>query len=230
MEIRRAVPNTFSLQLNTKPFTTSLCSGSPNAGCQGWQQFVYSNSGYAFIQYWLIGYNTMCPAGWNTFSSSGSTDCWENGNGAASVPVQALTNLTNLSLTGTANPGGTDTVIMAIGANDLTAANQDSILNLAEVWNAAEFIIAGDCCSSQATFNAGSTITIRTSVDHGIVAAPACVTEGFTGETNNLALVPPCCPFSGAVSGIDFMTSNAVGATMSCNMPNPPTNLTTTVK
>jgi hypothetical protein len=49
-----AVANTFSLQLNTKPFTTSVCSPSPNSGCRGWQQFIYSNAGVAFIQYWLL--------------------------------------------------------------------------------------------------------------------------------------------------------------------------------
>jgi hypothetical protein len=52
------VANTFSLQLNAKPFVTSLCSGSPNPSCLGWQQFVYSNSGFAFVQYWLLEYNT----------------------------------------------------------------------------------------------------------------------------------------------------------------------------
>ncbi len=45
------VANTFSLQLNTRPFTTSVCTST---GCQGWQQFVYSNSGFVFIQYWLL--------------------------------------------------------------------------------------------------------------------------------------------------------------------------------
>jgi hypothetical protein len=228
-----AAANTFSLQLNTKPFATSLCSGSPNAGCEGWQQFVYSNSGFAFVQYWLLSYNTTCPAGWNTYSFSGSSDiyCWKNGANAVSVPVQSITNLANLSLTGTANPGGSDTVIMAIGTGDLSAANQDSVLNLASGWKAAEFIIVGDCCSSQANFNAGATIVIRTTLQDGTTSAPTCASEGFTGETNNLTLAQPCCPLGGSPSVIEFMQSNITGATWGpCSaIPNPPTNLTGTV-
>jgi len=58
------VANTYSLQLNTDFFKTSVCLLSPNPGCRGWQQFLYSSSSQGiFIQYWLIQYNTTCPAG-----------------------------------------------------------------------------------------------------------------------------------------------------------------------
>src|SRR6266446_4553301 len=61
-------PSEFSLQLNANFFTTPTCNGSANPSkCLGWQQFVYSNSGSAFVQFWLIRYNTTCPAGWFTF-------------------------------------------------------------------------------------------------------------------------------------------------------------------
>jgi hypothetical protein len=61
----------FSLQLNSQHFTTPLCNGG-NAGCYGWQQFVFSNQGgmglssqaLAFIQYWLVNWGTTpCPGG-----------------------------------------------------------------------------------------------------------------------------------------------------------------------
>jgi len=60
------IPNTFSLQLNTNFFGTSVCNGV--AGCRGWQQFIFSNAGYVLMQYWLINYisppvNPTCPAG-----------------------------------------------------------------------------------------------------------------------------------------------------------------------
>jgi len=213
-----AVANTYSLQLNTKPFTSSVCGPSPNPNCKGWQQFIYSNSGVAFIQYWLLQYNTACPAGWNTFSFPMSADiyCWENGPNAVGVPVQPIANLASLRVTGTANAGGTDTVIMTTAAGDLNAANQDSILNLAGGWQGAEFIIVGDCCGSDATFNAGSTLVVRTTVHHGNTTGPSCVLEGFTGETNNLTLVGTPAVAMGPSPAIVSTQSNVAGTPGSC--------------
>jgi hypothetical protein len=28
----------------------------------GWQQFVFSDAGYMFMQYWLLGWGATCPA------------------------------------------------------------------------------------------------------------------------------------------------------------------------
>jgi hypothetical protein len=110
------LPNAFSLQLNTNSFNTSICTKP----CQGWQQFVYSNlgggsvfmqgGGSVFMQYWMLSYGTTCPTGWNTYGS----DCWMNSS-ATGVPVQAIANLAQLSVTGKADSGGTDTVIMFDG-------------------------------------------------------------------------------------------------------------------
>jgi hypothetical protein len=201
----------FSLQLNTKPFTTPACGASPNPGCLGWQQFVYSNTGSAFIQYWLLKYNTTCPAGWNTFSFSGSTDiyCWKNGAGSVTVGAQPISNLINLSLIGSASLGGLDTIAMKTGATTMSATNSDSILTLASGWTDAEFNIFGDCCGSDATFNAGSSVTVQTIVHNGTMNAPACVMEGFTGETNSLTLVgTPAILGSLPSPGIRFNMTN----------------------
>jgi hypothetical protein len=83
-----ASTNTYSLQLNSKPFYgTSACSGSPNGatapdGCSGWEQFVYESAGSGFIQYWLeqwgppagsSGYKP-CPSPHGTSCSNGSSN------------------------------------------------------------------------------------------------------------------------------------------------------------
>jgi hypothetical protein len=209
----------FSLQLNTSFFTTTACNGSANpSACLGWQQFVYSNSGIAFIQYWLVDYNTTCPAGWNTFDSGPDVDCWQNGTNAASVPIQPITNLVALSLTGQASQGGTDTIIMATGSNVYSAQNEDNVLDLAQAWQAAEFNILGDCCGSETTFNSGSTVVVRTSVDYGSPSAPSCLGQGFTRETNNLffvqaSVVPP----SELLPAVVFTQSSATSTTSPCN-------------
>jgi len=215
-----AAANTFSLQLNSKPFSTTLCNGSPNQFCQGWQQFIYSNSGVAFIQYWLLYYNTTCPAGFNTDSAPPDIHCWKNGPGAAHVPVQSITNLANLSLTGTANSSGSDSVIVSIpGA--ASAANVDSLLNLASGWNGVEFVLVGDCCSSEANFNPGSTIVVTTTVHHGNTTnAPTCILDGYTGETNNLTLAATTSTGTLPSPGIVSTQSNILGTPQSCQTAN----------
>ena len=82
-------------------------------------------TGRAFIQYWLIKYNTACPAGqnWNQFSFPGSTDiyCFRNDQrGAVSVPNQPITNLAQLSLSGTVS-ASSDSVTMFAGNSAFTA-------------------------------------------------------------------------------------------------------------
>ena len=185
-----AVANTFSLQLNVAPFTTPACSGAANPGaCQGWEQFVYSTTfNGVFIQYWLLGYNATCPSGWST-TSLAPGDCFINSSGS-SLPGSALTvaGLTSTTLTGSAVPGGNDTVVMTTGAGNATATNADDLLSLSQDWNTVEFAIVGDCCDTQANFSAGTTVDVRTVVHSGSKTAPSCVLEGFTGETNNLNL------------------------------------------
>jgi hypothetical protein len=219
-----AKADVFSLQLNTKPFTTPACSSNPS--CKGWQQFIYSNgdpstpNGVAFIQYWLLRYNTTCPAGWNThsFSSSSDIDCWQNSPGGASVmPRQTITNLASLRLTGNAVAGGLDTVTLTFpGGSSASATNDDSVLNLAPGWKGVEFIVAGDCCNSVTNFNAGSTIVVRTTTHSGTTNAPNCVLEGFSGETNNLNLVGTAAVTAGAAPAIVSTQSNAPGSAASC--------------
>lgn len=106
----------YSLQLNTKPFTTKTCNASPAPGsCQGWEQYVYDSIYGAFIQYWLLSYGpagTNCPTprgsscladqvdsdGWCPFSFTpgGEVYCVINAMGMASAPSEPITSLTEL--------------------------------------------------------------------------------------------------------------------------------------
>lgn len=206
------IANSFSLQVNTNFFTTSTCNGSPNQpNCRGWQQFIFANdgsTGVVFMQYWLINYGTPCPTGWTAFSGS----CYKNSAGT-SVPVQTIANLSRLKLTGNATPGGQDTAIISTGSGNLQATGQDSVLNVAQGWNFAEFNIFGDgSARPTASFNAGSTITVRIGLTNGSTDSPTCVVGGTTGERNNLTLVPAsCCPSGGASPAIRFLQSNVAG-------------------
>ncbi|MDR3526419.1 MAG: hypothetical protein P4L57_04000 [Rhizomicrobium sp.] len=208
-------PNTYSLQLNSDFFPSTACAPSPNPNCRGWEQFVYSNAGFAFIQYWLIQYNTACPGGWNTYTIGSDTYCWRNANNSAAVPVQPLSNFGALSITGTVSGGG-DSISFSTGGSVYTAAGDNSV-NAAAGWTAAEYNVVGDCCGSQANFNAGTTMVVRTSVDNGTLAAPSCVLEGFTGETNNLTLSggPAVIPVLHEPR-IEFTQSNPAGTPQNC--------------
>ena len=123
------------------------------------------------------------------------------------IPPQPLANLAQLNLTGTALTDGLDTITLQTGGNIYTASGSDDVLVLAQGWKLAEFNVFGDCCSSDATFNAGTTMAVRVSVTDGTMNAPSCGGQGFTSETNNLNLVPPCCPYGGASPAIVFWQS-----------------------
>ena len=138
--------NHYSLQLNSKPFNTSVCSGSPfvNTGpsgtasdkCQGWEQFVYSFGGSGTIQYWLEDYGpagTSCPApkgtgcvqgsvtsnGWCPFSFTpgGTVYCVVNASSAAQSPGQPISSLPELKLKGSAASGGNNDEIAVTASN-----------------------------------------------------------------------------------------------------------------
>jgi len=208
------VPNTFSLQLNTNKFPTAACAHASNpAGCQGWQQFVYSNIGRAFIQYWLIGFGP-CPFSWN---GDGGVNCFKN-SAAAYIPVQSITHLDHLLLTGEARSGGMDSIEFQTADFTMSRVSvDDNVLGLAQGWQEAEFNIFGDCCATGATFNDGAKIAIQLKMDNTTLDAPMCNARSWTGETNSLNLVPSsCCPFGGSATTISFSESNVVGATSHC--------------
>jgi len=239
-------PNTFSLQINTNLFPTgplSICGNSPN-NCLGWQQFIYDSApaaggvniltGVAYIQYWMMYYNTQspgsctsarqcpqqntccpggncCPDDWCPYTyNPKNVACFKNSQGNGFYPAPFIAKLQQMSLTAEAKYPGNDTVTFSIGSTMYRIQAADSTLNLAPFWEQAEFNIFGVANSSQAIFNPGSTIVVRSSVTNGAGAPPTCANRGFTGETNNLSLVS--CAQTGSPPGISFTESNVPGA------------------
>ncbi len=201
--------NNYTLQLNTEFFSTTACSGGLS-GCQGWEQFIYYNdppsTSFAFIQYWLINYGSTCPGGWTFYQGS----CYTNSAEGVIVPNQTIATLGEMTLTGVAPAGSSgDSVTLSIGNTLYSVTGNSYFPDLAQHWNTSEFNIFGPGNSSQAAFNTGSTVVIRTAMDNG-TAAPSCVLEGFTAETNNLTLTGTPTAESGASwPSIVFTQTNA---------------------
>jgi len=186
------IANAFSLQLNTEFFSGSpACSGSSDpSDCLAWQQFVYAyvDGGMIFMQYWLIDYNATCPAGWNTFTVSSTTDCYTNSEAAGVVHLTAK-DLATVQVTGSAVTGGNDGLSLALGSGKATlVTGPDSMVDLAPHWNTTEWDVFGDAGGGEAYFGSANTLEAQTALKGTSPAAPKCVKEGFTGETNNLKL------------------------------------------
>ncbi len=190
--------NVYSIQLNSNFMSTAACNG--HSGCQSWEQFVYSSSETsAFMQYWLIDYGNSCPSGWNAYQGS----CYKN-SAAVTVPTQPITSLASLKLSGTAVLNGNDTLVFTTPTKAYSTTGKDSVVDLATAWQQSEFNIVGDGGGSKATFNKGSSVTVKVAVTHGSTAAPSCASNaGTTGETNNLTL-GSCSAVSGSTPYIQF--------------------------
>jgi streptogramin lyase len=203
------VANTFTLQLNVAPFTSPMCSASPNPSCQGWQQFIYeTSSNQVFIQYWLLSYGAVCPSGWTTYQ----IDCYTNSSGTTLSPGPlTVGDLTSTQLTGDVSSGD-DTVTLATGSGSATAVATGDPLGLIGSWSTAEFGIFGDGNSSAANFSANTTLNVETTTNEGDLFAPTCTLEGFTGETNNLNLVTTPALAPGALPAILSEQSNSASA------------------
>ncbi len=109
-----------------------------------------------------------------------------------------------------------DAVSLSTGDTVYSSSN-DSLVNLGQSgWQGAEFNVFGNGDSSEATLNAGSRMAVRISVNDGTTDIPECRMGGTTGESNNLTLVPPCCPYGGPSPAIVFWQSSNRGATSMC--------------
>jgi len=185
--------NDFELQLNSQSFDSPpICHGSD---CQGWQQFLYSSNypcrfykggnGCLYIQYSLSGYSEPCPKEWAAVSEN---QCIKNSK-TCLIPPQTIARLADMSLTGVANADG-DEAILSIGKTLYTMKASDNSLDLDNYWKAAQFNIFGNGGGSLATFNPGSTITVRVTVDSGTMTDTLTYEKnGYTAEANNLNLI-----------------------------------------
>ncbi len=192
--------NTYSIQLNSNFMSgTAACKGV--SGCLSWLQYVYSSSEQAaFMQYWLIGIGT-CPDG--SWYSDGEGDCYKN-SAAVSVARIAITELSQLKMSGTAVKGGKDTLVFTNGTKAYTTSGADTVADLATAWTASEFNVIGDGDGSEAVFNKGSSVTVKIAVTNGTTNAPECVSDdGTTGETNNLSL-DSCSTAGGSSPYVEF--------------------------
>ena len=201
-EVGAGGANDYSLQLNSNFMTTAACKGK--SGCLAWQQFVYSSGEQlVFMQYWLIDYGSACPKNWMKFES----DCYANSS-AVTAPLEAITSLDTLKVSGTAKLNGFDTVVFTAGTMAYSTTGKDSMVDLATAWQQSEFNIIGDGDGSKAVFNPGSTIRVKIVVTDGSTAAPTCAkNSGTTGETNNLKL-RACTAAGGARPYIAFNEGN----------------------
>ncbi len=129
------------------------------------------------------------------------------------VPIKSVIKSKNGA--GYEAPAGKDTVPLDMLEND----TRDSLINLQRSWQGAEFNVFGDCCVTESNFNSGTTIIVRVDINDGTTKAPSCSAMGFTGETNNLTLISPCCPIGGSSPGIVFTESNAAGTKSICACP-----------
>ncbi len=208
--------NTYSLQLNSEFFSTPTCSKSANpASCLGWQQFVYdSHANIVFMQYWLIRYNATCPSGWFTFSN----DCYRNSAASRFAGGQiSAAGLATTKLLASAVAGGKDEVSLSNGSGKATLVSaSDNVVDLAKVWNTSEFNVFGDGGGGEAFFGSKTTIESQTSLHATSSAAPKCVKEGFTAETNNLSLshTPALGPETSPT--IAFEQTNSAATSASC--------------
>lgn len=207
--------NSYTLQLNTNIANSSpACASYGYSKCQVWQQFIYSSSyvggvAQVFIQNWMfIPSHSRCPrGGWASYRTSTYNGCYKNSNAVNTVLVPA-TQLANLKLAGSVVANGNDTVTFTNGANAYAVSQSDGTLAAAYVWNQSEFNIVGNGGGSAATFNSGSSLTVKLQVNDGSTNAPSCLPKsGTTGETNNLTL-GACSTTGGTSPYIQFTESN----------------------
>jgi hypothetical protein len=187
------VTDAFTLQLNTQFFTDPpACSGAAvPSQCEGWQQFIYAfhysgTTNEVFMQYWLLYYDNTCPGGWFTYNTGGYTFCYTN-SPATTYGALPTNTLGHTTFVGQAASGGNDTVSLTSPSGASSVSNSDSKLDLSAFWNTTEWGVFGDAGGAQANFGAKATLEPVTTLQGTSSSAPTCLSQGFTGETNNLS-------------------------------------------
>lgn len=191
-------------------------------GYQCWEQFLfranYISPAEISIWYVLVGYaanhggcvstsgralnnppNYDYP-GWFAYKGT----CYVETSYLQNFPwSESAANLAHLSLSGSSAFGGSanDEVVVCDTTKSpqcLSSSNQDSVFNLYQQWQTAEFNIFGYGSGSQAVLRGSSTsgslaIDLNEETDSGTVIQPNCNPVGYTGETNSLSLNQYSC-------------------------------------
>ena len=200
--------NSYSLQINTNPFYGATQCQGPN--CQGWEQFIVGYNGASTqlaLEYYLLNYGgTACPSGFG--GEPAACGGGYNTYNGPTIPQLPITDLGNLVVTGTASTSG-DSVALYTGDGNLYAISGPDTLNASAGWNTSEFNIFGvGGPDRQANFNYGSTVAVQILTSQSPGPADHCQSVSYTGEYNNLNLVPgSCCSIGGAEPGISFTES-----------------------
>jgi hypothetical protein len=168
------------------------------------------------MQYWLINYDASCPSGWFSYQSS---DCYTNSK-MSQVATVAAAYLGKVQLSGSAQPGGNDSVSMALGSGQaVSVTNSDSMLDLAAHWNSTEWGVYGDGDGSEAIFGSNNTLEAQTAITTTSSLAPTFSKgPGFTAETNNLNLTTTPALSGQALPTMASMQTNGPTGTASCSV------------
>jgi hypothetical protein len=191
----------YTLQLNTNISASAGCNVTYGySSCVTWQQFVYGTTGegdgtppQAFIQDWIFlseaDYISIgCPDGWISYAAQ---DACYTDSAAVKAPNVVLSNLGNVTLSGSASTNGNDTVIFTNGTTARSVSQSGRTLSIGSTWNQSEFNVFGDGGGSDLSFNEGASLTVKIEVTDGETSAPECAgpsNGGTTAETNNLTL------------------------------------------
>jgi hypothetical protein len=208
--------DSYELQLNTDFFKTTVCPGGvSDPSCRGWEQFIYTSDGSAYIQYWFIKYGpsgTLCPTprhtgcdglvhsdGWCPFDlGNGFVYCAiDAGSEPSGVVSRPLSSLASLKLAGaTASGGSNDAITFTDSGTPHAATGDNRFPDFGSEWQQAEFNVFGNGGNKTVTFNSGANVRVRTQVLSGTNIGPNCSLGSFTGESNNLTLsnTPPGSP------------------------------------
>jgi hypothetical protein len=218
------ITNTFSLQLNTPHFMTSLCStAAVPANCRGWQQFLYETTGnQVYMQLWLLGYNNPCAGlagGWAS-SSGYPGDCYidvnDQSTGMVGTGPLTVSDLSSVHLTGSVS-GGMDSVTLTTGTGQGFVDATGDPAGLLNNWTGAEFNIFGDYGGDQAIFTPGTAITTEMVTHNGTTMAPMCAEQASgTSETNNLNLAGPPTLMTQPSPAMEFNETFSSGGMPSC--------------
>lgn len=218
----------FSLQLNTNFFPVTLCTANTdpaNDNC-GWQQFVFASFGCkdssgnqqdcVYIEYWLRDQSSCTMMGWNKISDDqGRIHCVVTSSGMLITPHQPITSLQSLKLRGLlqTNPNAV-AAIFETGGMMVMVSNDDYLDLIGNlVWQEAEFNVFGQDKASQALFDSGTTLVVRTQIQDkqfGNTMPPSCQNFlGFTRESNNLHLIQaPTMMTNSPLPSIVFQETN----------------------